>query len=80
MTEATNEKPTILQSPIPPLPRVTCPDEQHVVCPLHALDLVHSNLCVAHAAFEQQGRAANHAIHQEVVFDEVEHLIGHVQR
>lgn len=58
----------------------TCPDEQHIVCPLHALDLVHGNLRVAHAAFQQQGRTADHAVHQEVVLDEVKHFIRHVQR
>lgn len=58
----------------------TCPDEQHVVRPLHALDLMHGDLRVAHAALQQQGGAADHAVHQEVVLDEVEHFIRHVQR
>lgn len=57
----------------------TCPDEEHVVGPLHALDLVHGNLCIAHTAFQQQGGAADHAVHQEMVLDKVEHFIGHVQ-
>lgn len=65
-------------------PAVNCaltrPDEKHVVGPLHALDLVHGNLRVAHAALQQQGRAADHAVHQEVVLDEVEHFIRHLQR
>jgi len=54
-------------------------DEEHVVGPLHALDLVHGDLRVAHAALQQQGGAADHAVHQEVVLHEVEHFIGHVQ-
>lgn len=57
----------------------TCSDEEHVVGPLHALDLVHGNLRVAHAAFQQQGGAADHAVHQEMVLDKVEHLVRHVQ-
>lgn len=57
----------------------TCSDEEHVVGPLHALDLVHGDLCVAHAAFEQQGSAADHAVHQEMVLDKVEHFVRHVQ-
>lgn len=57
----------------------TCSDEEDVVRPLHALDLVHGDLCVAHAAFEQQRRAADHAVHQEMVLDEVQHFVGHLQ-
>lgn len=57
----------------------TCADEEHVVGPLHALDLVHGDLCVAHTAFQQQGSTADHAVHQEMVLDEVEHFIRHVQ-
>lgn len=57
----------------------TCSNEEHVVGPLHALDLVHGDLSVAHVAFQQQGGAADHAIHQEMVLDKVEHFIGHVQ-
>jgi len=41
---------------------------------------VHGDLRVAHAALQQQRLAADHAVHQEVVLDEVEHLVGHVQR
>lgn len=40
---------------------------------------MHSNLGVAHAAFQQQGGAADHAVHQEVVLHEVEDFVGHVQ-
>lgn len=58
---------------------LTCADEQHVVGPLHALDLVHGNLRVAHAALQQQGGAADHTVHQKVVLDKVEHFVGHVQ-
>lgn len=57
----------------------TCADEKHVVSPLHALDLVHGDLRVAHAALQQQGGAADHAVHQEMVLDKVEHFVGHVQ-
>lgn len=57
----------------------TCSNEEHVISPLHALDLVYGNLGVAHAAFEQQRSAADHAVHQEMVFDKVEHFVRHVQ-
>lgn len=57
----------------------TCSDEEHVVGSLHALDLVHGDLCVAHAALQQQRSAADHTVHQEMVLDKVEHFIGHVQ-
>lgn len=57
----------------------TCSNEEHVVGPLHALDLVHGDLCVAHTALQQQGSTADHAVHQEMVLDKVEHFIRHVQ-
>lgn len=57
----------------------TCSNEEHVVSPLHALDLVHGDLRVAHAAFQQQRSAADHAVHQEMVLDKIEHFIRHVQ-
>lgn len=58
----------------------TCSDEEHIVCSFHALDLVHSNLGVVHVTFEQERRASDHAVHQEMVLDKVEHFIRHVQR
>lgn len=58
---------------------LTCSDEEHVVSPLHALDLVHGDLRVAHAALQQQGGAADHTIHQEVVLHKVQHFVWHVQ-
>lgn len=39
-----------------------------------------SDLCVASVSFQQEGLAADHAVHEEVVFDEVQHLVRHVER
>lgn len=58
----------------------TCADKQHVVSLLPQLDPVHCDLGVANVAFEQERLAADDAVHQEVVFDEVQHLVRHVQR
>lgn len=57
----------------------TCADEQHVVglpCHVHPVD---GDLRVADVAFQQQRLAADHAVHQEVVFDKVQHLVRHLQ-
>ena len=59
---------------------LTCADEEHVVGLVDGLHSVHGDLRVAHVALEQEGRAADHAVHQEVVLDEVQHLVRHVQR
>lgn len=40
---------------------------------------MHSELRVAHVSFEQQRLAADHAIHEEVVFHKVQRFIRHVQ-
>lgn len=37
----------------------TSSNEEDIIGPLHALNLVHSNLCVAHIALEQERRAAD---------------------
>lgn len=57
----------------------TCSNKEHVVSPLHALDLVHGDLRVPHAALQQQRGAADHAVHQEVVLHKVQHFVRHVQ-
>lgn len=38
------------------------------------------DLRVANIALQQERLAADHAVHQEVVFDEIQHLVRHVQR
>lgn len=58
---------------------LTCADEEHVVCLVESLYSVHSELRVAHVLFEQQRLAADHAIHEKVVFHKVQHFIRHVQ-
>lgn len=58
----------------------TCSNKEHIICSLHPFNLVHSDLCVAHTAFQQQGCAADHTVHQEMVLDKVENFIRHVQR
>jgi len=37
------------------------------------------NLCVAHISFQEKRLAADHTVHEEVVFDKVQHLVWHVQ-
>lgn len=58
----------------------TCANKEHVVRLFPQLDSVNSDLRVANVAFQQEGLAADHAVHQEVVFDKVQHLVRHVQR
>lgn len=38
------------------------------------------DLRVAHVSFQKERLAANHAVHQEVIFDEIQDLVWHVQR
>lgn len=47
---------------------------------MDGLDPVDSYLGVADAAFQQEGLAADHTVHQEVVLDEVQYLVRHMQR
>lgn len=58
----------------------TCANKEHVVRLFPQLDPVNRDLRVANVAFQQEGLAADHAVHQEVVFDKVQHLVRHVQR
>lgn len=39
-----------------------------------------SDLRVADIAFQQERLAADHTVHQEVVFDKIQHLVRHVKR
>lgn len=41
---------------------------------------MYGDLRVASVSLQQEGLAADHAVHQEVVFDEVQHLVRHVER
>ena len=56
----------------------TCSNEEHIVVFVDSLDPVDSYLGVADAAFQQEGLAADHTVHQEVVLDEVQYLVRHV--
>lgn len=38
------------------------------------------DLRVVNITFQQERLAADHAVHQEVVFDKIQHLVRHVQR
>lgn len=58
----------------------TCANKEDMVSLFPQLDSVYSNLRVANVAFQQEGLAADHTVHQEVVFDKVQHLVRHVQR
>lgn len=58
----------------------TCANKEHMVRLSPQLDSVNSDLRVANVAFQQEGLAADHAVHQEVVFDKVQHFVRHVQR
>lgn len=58
----------------------TCANKEHMVRLFPQLYPVNSDLRVANVAFQQEGLAADHAVHQEVVFDKVQHLVRHVQR
>lgn len=58
----------------------TCANKEHMVRLFPQLDSVNRDLRVASVAFQQEGLAADHAVHQEVVFDKVQHFVRHVQR
>lgn len=58
----------------------TCANKEHMVRLFPQLDSVNCDLRVANVAFQQEGLAADHAVHQEVVFDKVQHFVRHVQR
>lgn len=58
---------------------LTCTNEEHMIrlfCWLNEMD---RDLCVANVTFQQKWLAADHTVHQEVVFDKVQHLVRHVQ-
>lgn len=57
----------------------TCTNEEHVVGLVRYQDSMDSNLGVANVTFQQERLAADHAVHQEVVFDKIQHLVWHVQ-
>lgn len=58
---------------------LTCANEKHIIRVVQSLYSVHGELRVAHVSFKQQWLAANHAIHEEMILHEVQHLIWHVQ-
>lgn len=68
-------------SPVPPSPRAapTRAQEEDVVGAAQPLHAVHADLLVAQVALQQQRLAAHRAVHQEVVFDEVQHAVRHLQ-
>lgn len=55
---------------------LTCADEEHRSC----LDSMDGDLRVVSVPLQQEGRAADDAVHQEVVFDEIQHLVRHAER
>lgn len=44
------------------------------------LDPMDGDLRVVSVSLQQERRTADDAVHQEVVFDEIEHLVGHAER
>lgn len=57
----------------------TCTNEEHVIHVFGRLHSMHSDLRVAHVTFQQKRLAADHTVHQKVVFDEIQHLVWHVE-
>lgn len=57
----------------------TCTNEEHMICLFRCQDSMNRNLCVANITLQQERLAADHAVHQEVVFDKIQHLVRHVQ-
>lgn len=49
----------------------TCADEEHIIHLTSCLDSMDGNLRVVSISFQQEGRTADDAVHQEVVFDEI---------
>lgn len=41
---------------------------------------MYGDLRVAHVTFQKERLAADHTVHQEVVFDKIQDLVWHVQR
>lgn len=41
----------------------TCANEEHMIHLICCLDLMDSNLCVSSVSFQQEGLAADHAVH-----------------
>lgn len=65
-------------------PGPTCADEHDVVdSPVQGLGPVHHDLGVVHTAFDQPGPVAcrgHRVVHQRVVFDELQRLVGQTER
>lgn len=52
-------------------PSHTRADKHHIVSPVEALHMVHSNLCVAYSVCEEHSLTFNRTVHQEVIFHKV---------
>lgn len=65
-------------------PEPTCADKHDVVhSPVQGLGPVHHDLGVVHTAFDQPGPVAcrgHRVVHQRVVFDELQRLVGQAER
>lgn len=57
----------------------TCANEENIIGLVRQSDLMDSDLRVANITFQQERLAAEHVVHQEVVFDKIQHLVRHVQ-
>lgn len=62
-----------------PMAVPTRAQEEDVVGAVQALRAVDADLLVAQAALQQQWLAAHRAVHQEVVLDEVQHPVRHLE-
>lgn len=58
----------------------TCANEKHTKNLFGRLNSMDGDLRVAHVTFQKERLTANHAVHQEVVFDKIQDLVWHVQR
>lgn len=58
----------------------TCTNEEHMIRLFCCQDSMDGDLRVANITLQQERLAADHTVHQEVVFDKVQHLVRHVQR
>lgn len=52
-------------------PSHTCADKHHIVSPVKALYVVHSDLCVAHGVCEEHRLTFHRTVHQKVIFHKV---------
>lgn len=56
----------------------TCANEEHMMDLLRCLDSMDGNLRVTNITLQQERLAADHTVHQEVVFDKIQDFVWHV--